>query len=190
VAIHRAPDIDVPQSYSVPKLARFLAATPFGAKFLIIPRPRYGTARWRYNEGVERLSTGRPQALCTPVYLVVTSERCRPPFFGRAKEKRRTARRPGSARGILTYARGAASIACVVCDFSSMGARVQAQGKVAIPDEVYLVFPESKRAYSALVAWRSERSVGLKFTGVIDVTDDLSLDLQFLKWMIADHKSS
>lgn len=110
--------------------------------------------------------------------------------FGRAREKRRARRRPGSTRAILAFNKGAAVLGCSVRDFSSTGARVWPEKKVPVPDTVYLVFPDSWRAYHANVRWRNETAVGLDFLGVVDLTGELSLDLRFLKWVASDHRST
>src|SRR5213594_2790698 len=91
------------------------------------------------------------------------------PAFGRGTEKRRTARRPGATRGILAFNKSTAAVACVVRDFSRMGARVQMQEKVTAPDIVFLVFPDIDHAYQANVSWQRETSLGLKFTGKFDL---------------------
>ena len=112
------------------------------------------------------------------------------PVFGRANERRLTVRRPGASRGILAFNRGAAAVECSIRDFSSAGARVQAQRKVSAPDTVYLLFPDRNCAYEASVPWQSEMSLGLKFSRMIDLARELPFELSFLKWVAADHRKT
>jgi hypothetical protein len=110
--------------------------------------------------------------------------------FGRGREKRRTTRRPGTAKGLLAFSKGAAAVACLVRDFSAMGARIEVQKKISVPDVVFLIFPDLNRAYQANVSWQRVVSMGLRFTDVIDLNEDLPLDLRFLKWIASDQNQS
>jgi len=88
----------------------------------------------------------------------------------RKKSKRGSERQPTFKVGRVLFS-GNSDIACVIKDFSDLGARIILEGEAALPEDVVLSIAQAGIRRRAKVIWQHEREAGLSF-GVNNVQRD------------------
>ena len=88
----------------------------------------------------------------------------------RKKTKRGSERQPTFKVGRIIYC-GNNDIACVIKDFTDMGARIIVEGEAALPEDVVLSIAQAGIRRVAKVIWQHDREAGLSF-GVREVRSE------------------
>ena len=88
----------------------------------------------------------------------------------RKKTKRGSERQPTFKVGRIIYS-GNNDIACVIKDFTDMGARIIVEGEAALPEDVVLSIAQAGIRRVAKVIWQHDREAGLSF-GVREVRSE------------------
>lgn len=90
-------------------------------------------------------------------------------------EKRKIHRKRMLQGGKIVYGRSALLIDCMIRDRTEAGARLKVSNAGEVPETLRLFVTDENTITAAHVVWRSEREIGVEFTGdpekVHDSTD-------------------
>ena len=79
--------------------------------------------------------------------------------------ERRAARRQRALKESRILFSNGGAIDCTVRNISDLGAMLRVEQTVVVPEEFELLLAEEKRIIPARMVWRSDRELGVAFTG-------------------------
>lgn len=84
--------------------------------------------------------------------------------------KRRLPRASKMRDAILVAGRGRPEYKCTITDITEGGAGIRIANSAAVPDSVFLISLQDRRAFASMVMWRKLNALGLKFVSVIELS--------------------